>query len=114
MNNLRNFRDAALTLLAGAGAVGVIIGIIVCLGYMWNNTAGAALNDWLTTTPEEQAAIFYKEEQQRNDEQAAHEAALKDPSSQESIAADCVKRGGVPRYSNWDGEIFKCQMDGDK
>ncbi len=107
-------RDGAIALFAGAGALGAIVGLIFCLGYMWNNTIGTWANDILTTTPEEAAEESYKRSLIIDEQRRQREEDLKDPSSQASIAKACIERGGTPRYSNWDGEIFECKKDEEK
>lgn len=90
----------ALIAIAAALGVTAIIAVFVwgvCVG-MWNG-----LQREFTITSEEQSKI-----------DKDNEAWSKDARNPKVAGQACIDRGGVPRYSNWDGEVFECNIIGEK
>lgn len=87
---------AAFVALAAAAGVVFIIGTFVwglCVG-MWNGMQAG-----FTITPEEQAKIDRADKDWETDARNPKVAGKA-----------CIDKGGIPRYSNWDGEVFRCDI----
>lgn len=84
----------AIIMLAVALSIAAIIAVFVwgvCVG-MWNGMQAE-----FTITPEEQAKI----DQSNKDWET-------DARNPKVAGKACIDKGGIPRYSNWDGEVFDC------
>jgi hypothetical protein len=100
-----------LWLLAIKGA-GALVALVLALGvafiigaFVWGLGVGMynGVVKSFEVTPEEKARI----EKENKD----WETDARNP----KIAGQaCIDKGGIPRYSNWDGEVFRCDIIEDK
>lgn len=102
--------EAVANVLAVCVSIAAIIGVIfIAILFVQWSFRGVG-NWWHTTTsktPEEQKAYDKAVEE-------ATEEWKTNPQNPEYVGKLCLERGGIPTYSNWDGEVTSCKGTGDK
>lgn len=93
--------DAKDTLATGAGILMAVVGIAIAGWIVIQACAG--IGSWFKDHPI--VTLPSAEEQKKADEEWS-----KDPRNPKVAGQACIDRGGIPRYSNWDGEVFRCDI----
>lgn len=108
MTDTTSPEESESTLLLALKAMGAIVALATALGvvfiigtFVWSLCVGmwSGIQATFTITSEERAQIEKENKEWETDARNPKVAGKA-----------CIDRGGIPRYSNWDGEVFRCDV----